>query len=236
MSLFTSLIGVKANQLHDTLNKTIVTIDPKGASEAQIQEYIKNVDILANLAATAKAQAMADNEKVNKLQVDLDRHIAAVKMPNVKPEVLETLLNDADKIKSNLNLAKSAYSSSSAYADRSVQTHSQAAQKLVEARNHLQEAMQAQQEAQQDANLAKQRKHDAEVAAGIISGGGNSLDTALNAMTAHTAELKKQTDAANMTIGAIVPSSTSDVEAALAAVDAKPVPQTLEERLASLQA
>jgi len=238
MSFLSSMLGQKVKDLHNTITSTIVSIDPKGATEAQIAEYVKNVDTLAGIAATAKAQVQADQNKVDALAKDKERHVTAATLYSAKPDMnettLNTLLSDAERIASELTAAQSALAASKEYADQCVETHAQAVTKLTEARQHLQEAMRAQQLAEVEAQRSEQRKHDAEVAAGIISGSGSSLDTALNAMTAHTAELKKKTEANNMTIGQLSTDPSADVKAALAAVDVKPV-KSAAERLAALK-
>jgi DNA repair exonuclease SbcCD ATPase subunit len=242
MSFFGALIGEKAHELHDAAFQAVVSADPKGASEAQMQQYIHNVDTLASIAATAQLQADADAAKILSLKADYTRHLTAATLYSQKPEseqnqtTLNKLLDDAEKLKTDLETATASAQNSAAYAAKCKDNHAQAVTKLQSAREHLNQAMREQAQAQQDAKIADQRKHDQEIAAGLVAGGGDSLDAALNAMTAHTNALKQHIEAANLTSSALSGNGADDdVAAALAAVDAKPT-LSAADRLAALKA
>lgn len=242
MSFFGALLGEKAHELHDAAFQAVVAADPKGASEAQMQQYIKNVDTLASIAATAQAQADSDAAHVLAVTADYQRHLTAATLYSQKPDAeqnpttLNKLLDDAEKLKGDMTSASTSAKSSADYAAKCKDNHSQAVTKLAAAREHLNQAMRDQAQAEQEAKVADQRKHDQEIQSGIVAGGGDSLDAALNAMTAHTNALKQHIEAQNLTSSALSGNGADDeVAKALAAVDAKPA-MSAADRLAALKA
>lgn len=235
MSLFGSYLGQKTKDAHNMVVSAVVSFDPQGATEAQISEYVHSVDSMADIAARAEQQAVADEAKISQIQADLDKHIRAIDMYSSDPTketVVTKLLSDAETLKADLKSAKDAATDSRKYADERKQVHGEAVTKLTSARANLERAMREQERAKQDAARAAERKRDTEAAAGITSG-LNTMDVALDAMNANAAKMRRQAAADGMTAAALT-HTTDDVEEALKAVDAPPK-MSIAERLAALK-
>jgi hypothetical protein len=228
MTFFTSLLGQKAQEIHDGIIKTVVAFDPQGATQAQIDEYSHNVDQLADIAARAETQAQADQKKADELGVSLEQHIHAAEIlsaqvdatadaaaKSAKQKGLDKIMADAEQIKHQHDDAVTSAAQSRTYADERKDTHQAAVQKLLTARTRLEAAMRNQQRSHDEATIAAQRAADAKTAAGLTSG-LDTMDTALSAMDANAARDHQKAMAANMTAGALSAHADGDAEAAAA--------------------
>ena len=250
---FGNYLGVQAKALHDGVVKTIVSFDPEGASQAQLDTYGATVHELEGIAAKAETQAQADERSVTALTVRAEQHVHAVellegqiasegdeKVRSAKQKGLDKVGADAGRILGELEDAKKAAADSRGYADQMKAAHAQATEKWRTGKARLETAKREQERARQEASRATERRADAERANGL-AGGLDTGDLAINAMAANTAALRQKAEGAKLTTAALTACSVGDDEAAkaLAAVTSGAAPAgaptsgSLRERLAA---
>lgn len=233
MGFFEKYIGTKATNLHDAVAKTVVSIDPDGAFDAQIKMYEEEVDKRGKLASSALTKLDEAKANVAKLQSVYEHNKTATINQSNKIDGL----TDADEkakaeatfeklkaltltAKADLENAQKTLEDCQSYYDERKDAHEEAVSKLMSSKQTLEAAKREQERAKQEAERAAERKREIKEEEGL-SHGLDTMNIALDAMKKNTDAYREKAEADTMTTQAMKKASRvdDDVAAALAAVD-----------------
>ena len=249
MSLFGNYVKVKVKDVKAGANRTLVTWDPEGASEADILEKDDQLNQLTAEAVAAKTAADSARDAADTM-VSLSNSIQAgievllkrkgaivdayqiMEIDSVVTEELEKLEQMQPEI-DGLEAAAQLAAKDKKELDDICEV---AANKLKTARKQLTAAKAGMDRAARQADQAKERAHRQAVVAGITSD-TDDTNTALGIMNSKAAKLKAEADAFNKKAELLQPAKKSTLMEEAMKEAAGPVPVlSAEDRLAAIKA
>jgi chromosome segregation ATPase len=225
----------------------LVAFDPKGATEAQISLMDGQLDELGKkVAGTQRQYGDAKDHLAAAMRLNAQRLSAAESLQSQitagdasKQASLDKLLDIIEQAQPELNQFKEDESDVASYLSELQTAYNAAAAKLATARHDLGQASRGMDRAKLEEQRARERADASSVTVGIHNG-GDTLNTALDAMKRKTAEAQDAAHAANLKASTLAPQDSEKedpaIAAAMATASGEPAkPQTAAERLAILQ-
>ena len=253
MSFFGAYLGVKTDHAVTEAVNTVVSMDPTGATEAQLRLMEADLDKSGRDLATAKQQFDHDNAELGKI-VDLQhQRMAAAETLQTQyaaaadeatksslEKSLSTMLDMLEKMTPDVAHAQEQAKSAHDFFDMLQQTYATKGEQLKTARSGLEEAQRDMARSAQERQIADQRSDMARQAAGF-SGATSSLNVALKAMQDTAAKNRAAASAANAKATLLAPTQPEkddpNIAAAMRAASGKgAAPTSLADRLAALKA
>lgn len=237
----------KVKDAAQAATSALVAFDPKGATEAQIALMDGQLDNLGHKVASTQRQygeakaALDAAEKFNSTRLTaaetLQAQVAAG--DTSKQQSLDKLLDTVEQAQPDLVNLRQDEADVKAYLADLQSAYTAAADKLKTARRDLGQAQRGMERADLTAKRAHEKSDAAALQAGIHSG-GDTLNTALDAMKRKTAAATDAATAANLKASTLAPQDHERddpaIAAALAAASGAPAkPQTAAERIAALK-
>lgn len=226
----------------------LVAFDPQGATEAQISLMDGQLDQLGQRVAESQRKYTEAKSSLDAAQrLNSQRLTAAETLQaqiaagdSSKEASLIKLLDIIEQAQPDLNALKQDEAEVGAYLADLQSAYSTAAEKLKQARRELGQAARGMERAKIAEDRAKDRAGAATLAAGVHTG-GDTLNTALDAMKRKTAAAQDAATAANLKASTLAPQDHEKddpaIAAAMAGASGQPAkPQTAAERLAALKA
>lgn len=237
-SIFTFLktFGVqKLGGVGESITQKIVAWDPETASEAEIEEMIRDLDKIT--AEAAKAMAIYEKEKAeaDAIRKNYDRYMAAGELMNKQAEEnrsggneekalqltgsLDKLLRDLEAMRPEVDREIREADEAKSYYDEVRALAQTTAEKLRTARSQLESAKREMRRAEIEQQRAKDRAEKSEYLAGLKKD-TSSLGVALAAMNKQAAEAKSAASASDLKAKLLTPQKEKEDENVKAALDA----------------
>ncbi len=238
-----------------SLTEAIVSWDPEGASQAEIETMIEDLDKITREAANARQTFQKEKTQADAVKANYDRHLQAAELLNQKLETAKTAGNDADvkslgesleKLLKELETLRPEVEREAKDADEAKSVMEEleefarvAAEKVKNARTQLEAGKREMQRAELEKQRAQERAGHAERLAGLREETSN-LGVALSAMNRQAEKARTEAAAAGMKANLLSPEKSSEdknIEEALKAVSGETAePQgSFAERLAVLK-
>jgi len=254
-SFLTSFGKEKLGRVGEGIVQKIVAWDPETASQAEIEEMIKELDKITLEAGKAKAAFDKEQAEAQTVQRNYDKYLAAVELINTQHEEaakgqdqakaqdleksLGKLLADLEKMRPEVEREAHESEEAREYYEEVKQLAEVTAEKVKTARGQLEQAHREMRRAELDQQRAQTRAAQAERLAGLKSQTSN-LGVALAAMNKQTEEARVKASASEMKAKLLTPPEKKEdenVQAALKLVsgEAAPEPTNFSDRLASLR-
>ncbi len=254
LHFFASVAGQEAQKAGNGITALIVKFDPEAATEAQIDEFERQLTELTNRVAALrseynkeKAEADAVNTRYHQFLAageNLQAKIAAATDETQKASLtasLERLVADTEKMVPDLEREQEEATQAGDLLKKYEDAAQAAATKLVTARENLTRAKRDMEKAALAQKRAEDHVASAEALAGIRQH-SDSLGTALGAMQQVAAKSRQAADAAELKAKLVTGASHQDIAqdaniaAALSEVDPAHKPaSSLGDRLAALK-
>jgi hypothetical protein len=245
----------KLGQVGDTITQKIVAWDPETASQAEIEEMIKELDRIT--AEAGKAQALYNREQTeaDAAKKNFDRYMSAAELLHKQLDEaqqsanetraaeigksLEKLLNDLEEMRPEVEREAVEAEEAKAYLDEVKQLAELTASKVKNARAMLDKSKMDMKRAELEQERARTRAERAEHVAGLRKE-SSSLGVALAAMNKQAEEARAKASASDMKAKLLSPDTPSKddaIEAALKAVSGQTEPEktNFADRLAALR-
>lgn len=195
LSFLANFGKAKADQVGNSIVQAIVRFDPETASEAQIAEFEKELDILTGRVAKLRSEYAVEQKQADDARANYERYMSAAEKlqiqisdPTTSAEkkvsleaslsnLLTTIEGLVPEMEREIQEAKDAKEFLAQFEEAA----KQAAKKVATARQKLQAAARE----MASASLAKERAAEKAEAAAVLAGirsGNDSLGTALSAM------------------------------------------------------
>ena len=253
LSFFQNLIGVKTDQAVNSAIQSIVSFDPKSATEAELRGMEQNLDQIGRQVAEARQTYDKEKREADAIQTLSQQRMAAAEQlqdrmttetdPSRKAELersLATLVGMLESMSSDLDREKQDAEDARAFLDSLQETYNQAGQKLKSARDELARAERDMGRAEQQKEIAQRRAESARQAAGL-SQATSGLSVALKAMQENASRSMAEAETANAKARLLTPTRPErddpNIAQAMAQVQGRlPAPSNnLTDRLASLR-
>ena len=236
MSFFKHFVTTTMRNIHDGAIKTLASWDPETVGEVQLAEWNQKAAELAKLAAEAAAERDSARKRVEQLEADFARYSAAAKkLAESNATAAEKAVDQALELKEQLAEARQILEENQAWADETLVAAQAAQEKVAKGRQAIEAAKREQTRAKREQEIAEQRLKDRERMAGITRG-LDGTDIAIDALKSNAAAAKKNAAAANIRSGVLNKGADADaaIQAALAEVDGKSKPKSLQDKLSQL--
>jgi chromosome segregation ATPase len=245
----------KLGQAGDSITQKIVSWDPDTASQAEIEEMIRELDKITIEAGKAKAEYDKEKAEAEAAQKNYDRYFAAADILNKQhgeaqtngneakatelSSSLERLLNDLEKLRPEIERESREAEEAKAYYEEVKELAEVTAQKLRTARSQLDQAKRDMRRAELEQERSEAKAQKAEQLAGLKKE-TSSLGVALAAMNKRAEEARASASAADMKaklIGSTGDKEDENIKAALKDVSGEPQTSSgsLADRLAALR-
>jgi hypothetical protein len=244
----------KLSQAGQSLTQRIVTWDPESASQAEIEEMIKELDKITLEAGKAKTEYEREKAEADAARQNYERYMAAAELLNKQLEgaqsegnegkakdlntSLEKLISDMEKLSPEVDREVREADEAKSYYDEVRELASVTADKVKTARASLDGAKRDMRRAEMDQERAKARAEKAEHMAGLRND-TSSLGVALAAMNKQAEQAKATASASDMKAQLLSPEKAKEdenIRAALKAVSGEPsATGSLTDRLAALK-
>lgn len=243
LGFLTAFATQKVRSAGQAATTALVAFDPKGATEAQLDLMDQQLDQLGQRVAATQRQysnAKLALEAAQRLNTQRLTAAEALQGDPSKQASLEKLLDIIEQAQPDLSRLKQDESEVKEYLADLQAAYSAAAEKLKGARHELEQAQRGMDRAHVAEERARNRADAAAVTAGIRDG-GNTLNTALDAMRRKAAAAEDAAAAADLKASTLAPQDHErddpSIAAAMAEASGKPAkPQSAAERLAALKA
>jgi hypothetical protein len=237
------------------ITQAIVAWDPETATEAEIEEMIKELDKITIEAGKAKTEYDKEQREANAVQLNFDRHIAAAEILEKQLNTAQTgsdlvqadelrasierLLSDLEQIKPELAREIQETEEAKEFYYELSQLAKVTADKVRKARNMLQSAQRDMKRAEVEQQRAAARAAKAEKVAGLRKDAGE-FGVALASMNKRAEEARAKAAASDLKAKLLSPQADNDahIEAALKAATfgARLTPaSSVAERIAALK-
>jgi chromosome segregation ATPase len=226
----------KLGQIGQGITQKIVSWDPETASQAEIEEMIKELDKITTEAAKAKVEFDKEQAEAVAAKKNFDRYMSAAELLNKQLDEahttgneakglqlggsLEKLLGDLEKLRPELERENSEADEAKAYYEELKEIAQITADKVKTARQHLDQAKRDMRRAEIEQEKAQGRAGRAEQLAGLRKD-SSSLGVALAAMNKQTEEAKAKAEASDLKAKLLTPQAQKEdenIQAALKAV------------------
>ncbi len=256
-TFFGSFSKEKLNQVGQSFTQKIVAWDPETASQAEIEEMIRELDKITAEAGKALAEYEREQREADTIRKNFDRYMAAAELLNRQVDEAKTsgdtakseqlgrsmdkLIGELESMKPEVDRELNEANEAKAYFDEVKGLAEMTAGKLKNARQMLDRAKRDMRRSEIDQQRAKARADKAEGLAGLRRD-SSSLGIALEAMNKQAEETKAKAAASDMKAKLLTtPEKDKDdhIEAALkmVATDSthKALPENFTERLKALK-
>ncbi len=244
----------KLSEAGQSLVQKIVSWDPESASQAEIEEMIKELDKITVEAGKAKTEFDREKAEADAASQNYERYMAAAELLNKQLEgargegneskatdlnkSLEKLIGDMEKLSPEVDREAREADEAKKYYDEVRELAEVTAEKVRTARTHLDAAKRDMRRAEMEQERAKARAEKAEQLAGLRKD-TSSLGAALAAMNKQAEQAKAAAEASDMKAQLLSPEKAKEdenIKAALNAVSGGPVPSgSISDRLAALK-
>lgn len=203
----------KLNQMGESVTQKIVSWDPETASQAEIEEMIKDLDKITTEAGKAKSFYEKERAEAETARKNYDRYLSAAELLNKQLEIaqatgddqrskelgssLEKLLKDLEKIQPEMDRETQEAEEARTYYEEVKQLAEVTAEKVKSARAQLEKAKRDMKRAEIEQQRAKARAEKAENMAGLKKQ-SSSLGVALSAMNKQAEEARASASASDM--------------------------------------
>ena len=201
----TSFGKEKLSQAGQSLTQKIVSWDPESASQAEIEEMIKELDKITVEAGKAKTEYDREKAEADAARQNYERYMAAAELLNKQLEgaqtegneskakdlntSLEKLIGDMEKLSPEVDREVREADEAKSYYDEVRELASVTADKVKTARTHLDSAKRDMRRAEMEQERAQSRAAKAEQLAGLRND-TSSLGVALAAMNKQAEQAK----------------------------------------------
>lgn len=245
MALFAKLMknyGKNAGRsVAQGLTDALVSLDPTGMSEAEIETIEEQFDAVNREFAVAKAEWQREQKEADDIVKLREQRMAAAELLSEDPskeEALNKLLTSLEEMQADVDREIEEAADAKAVMNELEETVKLYADKLKTARTTMKKAASEMQKAQKQAERAKEQAERSARLQGLRSASSN-VGSALAAMNRKAEEAKQEADAARrkaQLLGKSTAEEDDDVAAAMAAVSGKPIASTsAADRLAALR-
>jgi chromosome segregation ATPase len=244
----------KLNQAGQSFTQRIVSWDPESASQAEIEEMIKELDKITTEAGKAKTEYERERIEAEAARQNYDRYMSAAELLSKQLESaqtegnadkatqlntsLEKLVADIEKLSPEVDRESKEAEEARSYYDEVRQLAEVTADKVKTARAHLDAAKKDMRRAEMEQERAQARAQKAEQLAGLRRD-TSGLGVALSAMNKQAQEAKAAAEASDMKAQLLSPEKAKEddnIKAALQAVSGGPVSTaSISDRLAALK-
>ncbi|MGD9818315.1 MAG: hypothetical protein AB7V04_06405 [Desulfomonilaceae bacterium] len=231
---FLAAFGKKQIQeMGDSLTRAIVAWDPETATEAEIEEMIKELDKITVEAGKAKADFEKEQKEAEAVRRNYERHLQAAEMINGQMEAAEKggdlvkasdlqsslgrLLDDLEALKPELEREEQEAREAKDFYDEIMVLAKTSADKVKQARKILENAQNAMKRAEMEKRRAADRAAKAEKLAGLRKDTGG-MGIALASMNKQMESAKAQAAASDLKAKLLAPDQTNRDENILAAL------------------
>lgn len=245
----------KLGDVGKTVTQKIVAWDPETATEAEIEEMIKELDKIVIEAGKAKTAYEKEKAEADAAQKNYDRYLAAAELLNKQLEQaqtgqdtgkaqeiaasLEKLVTELEKLRPEVEREVREAEEAKAYYEEVKELAEATGQKVKTARAQLDAAKREMRRSELERERAAARASKAENLAGLRKD-SSSLGVALAAMNKQAEEAKAAAAASDMKARLLSPEKAKEdehIEAALKAVADESIPSqaSFADRLAALR-
>lgn len=245
----------KFNNVGQSITQKIVAWDPETASQAEIEEMIRELDRVTREAGKAKAEYDKEQSEANAARKNYDKYVAAAEVLNKQLEEAQTagnlprandisssmdkLLGELEQMHPEVEREAREAEEAKAYYDEVMQLAEVTAQKVRAARAQLEQAKRDMRRAEIEQQRAQSRAEKAEGLAGLRKE-TSSLGVALEAMNRQAEQARASAAASDMKsklLGQGPPAKDQNIEEALKAASGAPTGTTdsFADRLAALR-
>ncbi len=248
MSFFSSYGKQKVKDAGDMLISALVSFDPAGATEAEINEMSEKLVEVSEKAAKARQAMVKEKQEADQIVVLYNQRISAAEIlkkrldetqdPAQKQAIeksLTTLLNTVEGMGSDVEREKQEAQDAEEFFKYLEQVTTESADKLKKARGEYSDAVRKMEKARVQEEMAREKEEAAKIASGVS---GTNFTTALGAIHKITDEADARADAAKKRSELLKPVTVEEDKNIAAALDeAKGVvkPTNLADRLAALK-
>jgi DNA repair exonuclease SbcCD ATPase subunit len=251
---FTAFGKEKFDQLGRGLMQKIVSWDPEAATEAEIQEMLKELDKITSEAGKAMAEYRKEQAEADAIQKNYDRYLAAAELLNKQVEdssvagnttksnelssSLGKLVQDLESMKPEVERELHEANEAKAYYEEVRELAEVTASKVKSARSQLEAAKRRMRQAEIDKQRQENKAQRAEYLAGLKKD-ASSLGYALEAMNREAEASKAKAQANELKAKLLSPEKEKEdenIKAALRSVSGQPVlTESFSDRLAALK-
>lgn len=244
----------KLNQAGQSITQKIVSWDPESASQAEIEEMIKELDKITIEAGKAKAEYEREKAEADAARQNYDRYMSAAELLNKQLESAKTegneskandlntslvkLVGDIEKLSPEVDREVKEAGEAKSYYDEVRELAEVTAEKVKTARAHLDAAQKDMRRAEMEKERAKAKAEKAEHLAGLRKD-TSGLGVALEAMNRQAEQARASADASEMKAQLLSPEKAKEddnIKAALQAVSGGPTSTaSISDRLAALK-
>jgi hypothetical protein len=244
----------KLGQVGQTITQRIVSWDPETASQAEIEEMIKELDKITVEAGKAKAEYDREQAEANAAHKNYERYMSAAELLNKQvdeakaggnePKALEVgtslekLLGELEKLSPEVDREVREADEAKAYYSELKDLAQLTAEKVKTARSQLDSAKRDMQRAEIEKQRSAARAEKAEHVAGLRKD-TSSLGVALAAMNKQAEQAKASASASDMKTELLTPVKEKEdehIKAALSAVTGEAAATgSVTDRLAALR-
>jgi chromosome segregation ATPase len=245
----------KFNNVGQSITQRIVAWDPETATQAEIEEMIKELDKVTREAGKAKADYDREQAEADAARKNYDKYVAAAEMLNKQLEEAQTtgnpsrandisasmekLLGELEQMHPEVERETREAEEARAYYNEVMQLAEVTAQKVRAARAQLDQAKRDMRRAEIEQQRAQAKAEKAESLAGLRKE-TSSLGVALEAMNKQAEQARASAAAADMKsklLGPEPPAKDQHIEEALKAVSGESPGSTASfaDRLAALR-
>ena len=223
----------KLGQVGETITQKIVSWDPETASQAEIEEMIRELDKITTEAGKAKAMYEKERAEAEAIHKNYDRYMAAAELLNKQLETaqtsgdearskdisvsLEKLLKDLEKMQPEIDRETQEADEARMYYDEVKELAEVTAQKVKSAKTQLEGARRDMRRAEIGQQRAQARAEKAENLAGLKKQ-SSSLGVALAAMNKQTEDARAAASASEMKANLLRPDQEKEDENVKAAL------------------
>jgi len=244
----------KLSQAGESVAKKIVSWDPETATQAEIEEMIKELDKITVEAGKAQASYIKEKNEADAAQKNYDRYLAAAELLNKQTDEaqtsgnaakaqelapsLEKLLHDLETMRPEVEREAREAEEAKAYFDEVKELAELTAQKVKTARSQLEQAQRDMRRAEVEKQRAGARAEKSEHLAGLRKD-ASSLGVALEAMNKQAESARASAAASDMKAKLLSPEKAKEdenIQAALKQVSGEETPSgSFADRLAALR-
>jgi chromosome segregation ATPase len=247
--------GVKGKEMANGVAKALVSIDPDGATEADLAVMEQDLDRAGNTISKLKSELDKERVVFDQLNTQYTRLLSTAEVlqnqiadpaNGAKKASLEaslaTLLSKIESVVPELDSDKHDVESTQSLLADSETAYKEKAEALVNARKNLERSKHDLEHAKLEESRAKQRADTAAEVAGLRQNSTNGLTTALDLMKKSADEARQRAAASERKATELVAAKTGgdtdedpNIKAAMAQASGTATNQSLSDRLASLK-
>lgn len=246
-----NFMGAKGQQIAQTVTQALVQLDPESAIAADLASMEQDLDRAGKLIAELRADLGKEQKEFDGVKKQYDELMSAAEVLNGRVAAdagnaplkasLDNLLSRIERLQPELDRDRHDIEHTQALLREAEGAYQEKATSLTQAKGNLEHVKHDMQHAKIEEDRAMQRAEQARQVAGLSSGAGSNLTTALNAMQGAADASKQRAAASDMKSEALNTAKDAatdpNVEAALKEVRGTATGNTgsFEDRLKALK-